>query len=193
MEDPSSNADDHSEFEPEYDFGRPHPRRDLFYLLAKDLQERGFWDRELPKHERNIVEAATRSHKSWQQFFDHHGGEENGAERKANLSSQAKSKRGGSKRSKGAHSSKKRTISNKTLYASNEVEEDSDSMNHLDTLATRVRAFLMDAAVDELMFASRKFNAQTTPPEYSSGLGMSLALQIATSTIVTSSAARSDP
>jgi hypothetical protein len=171
MEDPSSNADDHSEFEPESDFGRLHRRRDLFYLLAKDLLDRGFWDRELPKHERNIVEAATRSHKAWQQFFDHHGGEETGAERKANLASQSKSKRGTSKRAKSAQTTKKRAPSTKKLHASNEDADETEVTNHLDVLANRVRAYLMDAAVDELMFASTKHNIQSFPSEYFGGSG----------------------
>eukprot|EP01122_Echinamoeba_exundans_P014103 TRINITY_DN6324_c0_g1_i1.p1 TRINITY_DN6324_c0_g1~~TRINITY_DN6324_c0_g1_i1.p1 ORF type:complete len:1095 (+),score=240.25 TRINITY_DN6324_c0_g1_i1:29-3286(+) len=152
---------------------------DLFYRVARDLAQTSAWQRDLPRHERHVIEAALKSERVWKSLFSS-SHEDDGTDSTASKSqpstNSTKRKRGAAavtpKKTKLPASKKK---SDKKGTSTSEDGEDVET-THLDVLNSRVRCMVFDAVVDELFpperytsdpwaDAVRLENAPTTIPE----------------------------
>lgn len=136
---------------------------DLFFRVARDLAQTSFWQRELPRHERHVIDAALKSERVWRSIFsgshDDDGGE-SGTFKSQPSTNSSKRKRGAAtatpKKAKATPSKKK--TDKKTTSTSDDGED--IELSHLDILNARVRCMVADAAVDELF----PLSSYTTDP-----------------------------
>jgi hypothetical protein len=125
---------------------------DLFYRVARDLAQTSAWQRDLPRHERHVIEAALKSERVWKSLFSssHEDDGTDSASKSQPSTNSTKRKRGAAaatpKKTKVPASKKK---SDKKGTSTSEDGEDTET-THLDVLNSRVRCMVFDAVVDEL-------------------------------------------
>lgn len=139
----------------------PQSGGDLFFRVARDLSQTSLWQRELPRHERHMIDAALKSERVWRSLFASSHEEETGdtgPSKSAPSTNSTKRKRGAPaatpKKAKATASKKK---SDKKGASTSEEGEDTE-FNHTDVLNSRVRCMVFDAVVDE-MFPPQRYNS----------------------------------
>lgn len=156
----------------------------FMYGIAQELNKKGIWNRQLPRHEYMIVEAALKSVQAWKEFFEITLDLESKNKNNNSTSAKAASKSASSKKKRpkksSTSSSKKRTNNKKGQKKDDETEldneksndapvtdertdktEDDDAGRYVEILKFRVRSIVFDYIASKHLFDSQSTGNDT--------------------------------
>lgn len=153
--------------------------------LVRSLLEAGHWDSILPRHEKQVLLAATHNERSWHHFLDSCGSSSQSAHssagsstaqshapptsgRRSAASAAAKVQKAVSRPKRGTTTPRRRgadTDSGEPAASDSTQDTVSTSKEHIETLHTRLRTMISDVLIDEVLFPHEKHPEQIPLPD----------------------------